>query len=91
MIVLCGIKYSVEEGDGSLQTMYEKLEQSNYDGSLFGRRLLELDSTWGFRPRYQHTIRSMASKLVKEGLAERTGRGIYRLTIEGEDLAKAWS
>ena len=88
-IVLGAILYTEDANrDSSLQDIYKVVEDGGSDGTLFNPRLLEVEPRWGERQRFQHTIRSTLSNLVKESLAEPTGRGIYRLTVEGRKLAK---
>ena len=88
-IILGAILYT-EDGnkDATLQGIYKVVEDGGSDGSLFNPRQLEVEPRWGERQRFQHTIRSTLSNLVKEGLAERTGRGIYRVTVKGRNLAR---
>jgi len=88
-IVLGAILYSEQSNDaGSLQKLYEIVEDSGQDASLFNPRSLEVEPRWGERQRFQHTIRSTLSNLVKEGLVEHVGRGKYRLIAEGRELAR---
>ena len=57
----------------SLQTIYfdvgkfRKLTENNFEINKYGQI------------RYQHTVRAILNILVKEGMAERIGRGVYVL------------
>ena len=65
-------------GDGCLQEIYAKLEES-YQLSDYALR----ETPYGGRPAYQHEVRSYISNLCKKGELIRLERGCYSLTGKG--------
>lgn len=77
---------ALHEGrEKELRDIYENIEQYSFD---INSKLLDVEPKWGNRPKYQHTVRSTISNLIKNGKIERLGRGQYIITNDGKEYLR---
>ena len=65
------------DGEADLRDITEWIERKVYLTEH------ELEDGYDGRPRYAHSVRTIASLMARRGLLEREGRGLYRLPEEG--------
>jgi len=71
-----------------LRDIYDSIEKESAaseetSSKIVRPGLFSVNPKYGDRPIYQHTVRGCLAAYRKQGLVDRVGRGVYRITDEG--------
>jgi DNA-binding PadR family transcriptional regulator len=72
----------------TLADLYKRIEDQYHEmlgdkTQLINPTLLDINSAYGDRPKFQHTVRAALSIYNKKGWVEHVEKGVYRLTDRG--------
>lgn len=75
-------------GTTILQDIYDSIERDSAASAQSSPKivrpgLFSVNPKYGERPIYQHTVRGCLAFYRKQGLVDRVGRGVYRITDKG--------